>query len=135
MNIFAREALRTSIDDERSRSRMNEGVWSRTDAAAQSSGILESGMAHEVSGACAGTRTEKAPESSRLPNRFRSGRAYALFVRDDCAPLETEGAARPPLPLMARLLCLFIERCVDSEVAPIGDTRIAGPWALYWCFT
>jgi len=31
----------------------------------------------------------------------------------------------PPLPLMTRLICLLIGRCVDSEVAGVCDTRTA----------
>jgi hypothetical protein len=49
-------------------------------------------MAREVSGARAGTRTKKAPESSRFPNRFRPAHLCFLFVRDDGALPVTERA-------------------------------------------
>lgn len=40
------------------------------------------------------------------------------------------------MPLMARLICLFIQRCIDSEIAGgIGETRIASAWTLHWWFT
>src|SRR5581483_5711335 len=36
----------------------------------------------------------------------------------------------PPLPLMMRLICLFIRRCVESEVVRVCDARTANAWSF-----
>src|SRR6266513_1175734 len=40
----------------------------------------------------------------------------------------------PPLPLMMRLICLFIRSCVESEVVRICDARTANARASRWRF-
>jgi hypothetical protein len=34
-----------------------------------------------------------------------------------------------------QVICFLIGRCVESEVALIGNTRPAGAWRLHWWFT
>lgn len=58
-------------------------------------------MAREVSGARRRMHAE-SPGVFPFAESFLDRRANALFVRDDGALPETEGAARLPLPLMAR---------------------------------
>jgi hypothetical protein len=100
----------------------------------RSSGIIESGNGTRSLRERGGARTEKA-WSLRVCRIVLDSRACALFVRDDGALAETEGTAGPPLPLMTRLICLFIQRCIDSEIAGIGETRIEGAWTLHGWFT
>ncbi len=72
---------------------------------------------------------EKA-QSLRVCRIVLSPRVCALFVRDDGALPETQGVARPPLSLKMVSICLFVQGCVDSKVARIGNTRFAGAWTL-----
>jgi hypothetical protein len=106
-------------------------AFSRALMRLRSSGIIESGNGTRSLRARGGARTEKA-WSLRVCRIVLDSRACALFVRDDSALPETEGTVRRPLPLMTRLICLFIRRCVESEVARIGDARSVYARPVRW---